>query len=111
MTSSIEEVGVWMKGNKLKMNNDKTELIAIGSKSKLKQVSTNSMVFQDCEIEFSKSVRNLGVLLDESLSVEMQVNQLCKVLYFQLRRIGKIRSFLTVDATNTLAVAFILSPS
>ena len=47
MTSSIEEVGVWMKGNKLKINDDKTELITIGSKSKLKQVSTNSMVFQD----------------------------------------------------------------
>ena len=109
MTSSIEEVGIWMKGNKVKMNDDKTELIAIGSKSKLKQVSINSMVFQDCEIVFSESGRNLGVFLDESLSMEMQVNQLCKVLYFQLRRISKIRSFLTVDAANTLAVAFILS--
>ena len=39
----------------------------------------------------------------------MQGNQLCKVLYFQLCRISKIRSFPTVDATNTLAVAFILS--
>ena len=82
MTSSTEEVGIWMKGNKLKVNDDKTEFIAIGSKSKLKQVSTNSMVFQDCEIEFSESVRNLGVLLDESFSMEMQVNLLCKVLYF-----------------------------
>jgi len=109
MTSSTEEVGIWMKGNKLKVNDDKTEFIAIGSKSKLKQVSTNSMVFQDCEIEFSESVRNLGVLLDESFSMEMQVNLLCKVLYFQLRRISKIRSFLTVDAADTLAVVFILS--
>ena len=33
----------------------------------------------------------------------------CKVLYFQLLRISKIRSFLTVDAANTLAIAFILS--
>ena len=41
--------------------------------------------------------------------MEMQVNQLCKVLYFQLRRISKIRSFLTVDAANTLAIAFIES--
>ena len=49
------------------------------------------------------------MFLDESLSMEMQVNQLCKVLYFQLRRISKIRSFLTVDAADTLAVAFILS--
>ena len=79
MTSSTEEVGVWMKGNKIKMNGNKTELITIGSKSKLKQGSTNSIVFQDCEIQFYESVRNLGVFLDESLSMKMQVNQLCKV--------------------------------
>ena len=47
--------------------------------------------------------------LDKSLSIEMQMKQLCKVLYFQLRRISKIRSFLTVDTADTLAVAFILS--
>ena len=67
------------------------------------------MVFQDCEIEFSESIRNLGVFLDGSLSVEMQMDQLCKVLYVQLRRISKIRSFPTVDTANTLAVDFILS--
>ena len=91
------------------MNNDKTELISIGSKSKLKLVSTNSMVFQHCEIEFSESVRNLGVFLDAYLSVEIQVNQLRKVLYFQLRKTSKIRSFLTVDAADALPLAFILS--
>ena len=46
------------------------------------------------------------MFLDESLTMKIQVNQLCKVLYFQLRRISKIRSFLTVNAANTLAVAF-----
>ena len=104
MTSSIQEVGVWIKRNKLKMNDIKTELITTGSKSKLNQVSTNSAV--------SRTVRlhslNLGVFVDESLSLEIQMNQLCKILDFQLRRISKIRSFLTVDAANTLAVAFIL---
>ena len=67
------------------------------------------MWFFKTEIQFSESVRSLGVFLDESLSVEMQVNQLRKVLYFQLHRISKIRSFLTVDTANTLAVAFILT--
>ena len=79
------------------------------SESKLKQVSTNSMVSQDCEIVFSQSVQNLGVLLDESLSVEMPVNQLHEVWHFQLCRISKICSFLTADVANTLFAAFILS--
>ena len=34
---------------------------------------------------------------------------LCRVLFCQLRRIGKIRSFLSADATNKLAVSLILS--
>ena len=54
-------------------------------------------------------VYGILVFLNESLSMEMQVNQLCKVLYFQLRRISKIRSFLTVNAANTLAVASVPS--
>ena len=49
------------------------------------------------------------MFLDENLSVEKQVNQLCKILYYQLRTIRKIRSFLTVDAADTFTVAFILS--
>ena len=49
------------------------------------------------------------MFLDKSLAMEIQVNQLYKVLYFQLHTIGQIRPFLTVDATNTLAAAFILS--
>jgi len=84
MTSSIEELGVWVKENKLKTNDDKTELISIQSKSKLKQVNTSSMVFHDCETVFSESVRNVRKFLDESLSKEIHVNQLCKVLYFHV---------------------------
>ena len=45
MTSNIEERGVWMKGNKLKMNDDKTELITIELKSKLKWVNIRFSFF------------------------------------------------------------------
>ena len=68
------------------------------------------MVFQDCEIAFSQSVRNLGVFLDVFLYVETQMTQLCKALYFLLSRINNIHSFLKVlSAADTLAVAVILS--
>ena len=42
------------------------------------------MVFHDCETVFSESVRSLRKFLDESLSKEIHVNQLCKVLYFHV---------------------------
>ena len=63
----------------------------------------------DNDNNLNDAYQSCCVFLDEALPVEMQVNQLCKVLYFQLRTISKIRSVLTLDAANILAVAFVLS--
>ena len=57
----------------------------------------------------SNSVKNLGVYLDSHLTMEAHVNNLCRCLYFHLRRIRKIRSYLSLDAAKKLAVSFVLS--
>ena len=55
-----------MGDSKLKMNDDKTELMAIGTRSKLSQAIPNltPMSNSGCNIPFSQSVRNLGFYLD-----------------------------------------------
>ena len=100
-----------MGDSKLKMNDDKTEVMAIGTRSKLSQVIPNlaPMSISGCDIPFSQSVRNLGFYSDETLSVDAHIKYLCRILFCQLRRIGKIRSFLSTDAANKLAVSLILS--
>ena len=64
----FEDVGEWMSDRKLKLNYDKTELIAIGIRSKLSQVIPNlaPMSISSCDTPFSQSVRNLGFYLDET---------------------------------------------
>ena len=100
----IEDVAEWMADSKLKMNDDKTELMAIGTRSRLSQVIPNlaSMSISDCEIPFSQSVRNLGFYLDETLSMDAHIKNLCRILFCHLRRIGKNPSFLSIDAANEL---------
>ena len=70
----IEDVAEWMADSKLKMNDDKTELMAIGTRSKLSQVIPNlaPMSISGCDIPFSQSVRNLGFYLNETLSMDAQ---------------------------------------
>ena len=111
MKDCIEDVAEWMGDSKLKMNDDKTELMAIGTRSKLRQVIPHlaPVAISGCDIPFSQSVRNLGFYLDETLSMDAHIKYLCRILFCQLRRIGKIRSFLSTDAANKLAVSFILS--
>ena len=67
------------------------------------------MSISGCDIPFAQSVRNLGFYLDETLSMDAHIKYLCRILFCQLRRIGKIRSFLSTDAANKLAVSLILS--
>ena len=111
LKNCIEDVVWWMKHSMIKMDNDKTELIAIGTKSKISQVtrSLTPVSIFDHNIPFSQSVRNLGVFIDETLSLDLHIEHLCRILFCQLRRLGKIRPFLTTDATNKLAVSFILT--
>ena len=49
------------------MTNDKTDPIAIGTKSKISQVTPNltPVSFSGYDIAFSRTVRNLGVFVDE----------------------------------------------
>ena len=38
-----------------------------------------------------------------------QVNKICQSTYLEIRRIGSIRKYLTVDATKTLVTSLVLS--
>ena len=98
-----------MSGSKLKMNDDKTELIAIGTKSKISQVTPNLTLvsISGYDITFSQSIRNLGVLVDETLSMDVHIKYLCRILFCQLRRLDKIRpSPPLMLSTNSLFLSY-----
>ena len=101
-----------MNDSILKMNDDKTELVAIGIKSKKINKVTLSLTpvsISGHNIPFSLPFRNLGVFIDETLSMDVHIKHLCQILFHQLRRLGKIRPFLSTDAANKLTVSFILT--
>ena len=107
----IEDVAEWMSYSMLKMNNDKTKLIAIGTKSRISHVtpSLTLMSISGQNIPFSQFVRNLSVFVNETLSMDVHIKHLCHILFCQLRRLGKIRPFLSTDAANKLTLSFILT--
>ena len=92
------------------MNDDKTEIMPVGTKAKLKSVpETSSLTLSGSTISFSYKVRNLGVYLDSNLSMDQHVNFLCRSDFLELRRIGHLRRHLTVDATKKMVSSFVLS--
>ena len=92
------------------MTDDKTEIIPVGTKAKLKSVpQTSSLTLSSSTIPFSYKVRNLGVYLDSNLSMHQHVNFLCRSVFLELRRIGHLRLHIAVDATKKPVSSFVLS--
>jgi len=105
----ISDIASWMKKNKLKLNEDKTELLIVTpSRQRHKNVITHINVCGNV-IMPSSTVRNLGAMFDQSLNMSSQVTSVCKSMYFQLRDIGKIRKYISKGATETLVHALITS--
>ena len=96
----IEAVKEWMSSNRLRLNADKTQFIWLGTSHFLDVLQINS-------IPANEVVNNLGVYFDPELLMERQVNKLCQVCYFHLRRLRTVRR--SKESLLTLVHAFITS--
>lgn len=110
MEACIRDIRRWMVENKLKLNDDKSEFMLIGTKVQLRKVNIDGLVIGNSKIEpTSDTVRNLGAWFDCYFTMDRHVNQICKAGYFYLHNISRIRKYLTRETTERLVHAFIHS--
>ena len=104
------DISVWMSQNKLKLNNDKTEIILFGSKKHLAELNIKSLSIAGTDVSVaSEPVRNLGAMFDSQLIMAPHVKSIVKKSSFHLRNIGKARHVLTEDATKTVMQSLVMS--
>ena len=105
----ISDIRSWMASSFLCLNDSKTEFIVFGSKNSLSHLLSASLKIGKSEVSKVSEVRNLGSTLDESLSMQKQINNTCKGAWMCLRRIGQIRQFLDKATAEKLVHAYISS--
>ena len=104
----VDDISKWMHSNKLKLNEDKTESILIKSKqSKCSSFETLNLGSQ--VVNLTNKAKNLGVVLDSELSMSNHISYVCQVSHFKLRRISKMKKYLTTEACAQLVVSLIFS--
>ena len=84
MESLISDIRVWYSRNMLKLNDSKTEMLEIRSKFR------QNFHFRDisiCEsiISPSPTIRNLGVIMDQTYTMSSHVSHLVLVAFLELR--------------------------
>ena len=100
LTSCIIRVRDWMARNGLKLNEDKTQVIWLGTRQQLDKVMVQTLELQNATVPSSSVVNDLGVLLDSELNMANQTAALSRCCFFHLRRLGSIKQSMTPDANT-----------
>ena len=107
MEHCVSDLGRWFDENRLQNNFSKMLNMYVAAKSSARVPESWPLVIGDAVITPSISVRNLGVVLDSHLSMEVHVGEACRKAYYQLWRIGKMRSYLDMVSCNTLVCSLV----
>lgn len=98
-----------MLQNKLMLNDNKTELLVIGTPRQVSKFRSRSVSVGDSTINPSDTVRNLGVSFDTHLNMDSHITKICKSAYFMIYNLRRIRKYFDQDSMKTIMHACVTS--
>lgn len=107
--AALDDIKIWMDANRLKLNVDKTQFIWLGTRQHLSKSVTHEIHWQSTAVHIDDSVKDLGVIVDNKLTMTEQVSAICRSSFFQLRQLRKIKQCVPRDLIESLVHAFISS--
>ena len=90
----VAELQDWMNIIKLKFNATKTYIIVMCAPHIKIKHSMPHIELGDTVVPVSTVAKNIGVFFDDALSMNKQVQHICRVANFHIHCIGKIRNLL-----------------
>jgi len=69
LATCIERIRDWIADNHLKLNEEKTQIIWLGTHQQLNKVTTRALTLPNATVEFSTTVKDLGVVLDSQVTM------------------------------------------
>jgi len=101
----------WSSSHRLKLNAAKSEVIWLGTRQQLSKLSTTdkkTLCLPDSTLAPSSVVKNLGVYIDEQISMQLNAWQCAKTCYFHIHRIRQLSRLVDRDTLHTLVHSLVL---
>src|SRR5208282_5418787 len=105
----VDDIGNWMSSNRLKLNADKTEFIWCGTWQQLRKINRQPLDVGGVCVAPVNKVRDLGVMIDDELTMTAHINHVVRGCFYQLRQLRSVRRCLPFEARHALVTAFISS--
>ena len=109
LENCIGEARRWMALRMLKLNDEKTKMMIFTSKHHLRMYGGCSLRIGDDTVSPSDRIRNLGVHMDQHLTMTDHVTAVCAACKYHLYRLSSIRHYLTTEAAKSAVNALVTS--
>ena len=107
LESCLTDLRKWLSSNYLKLNDEKTEFLVVGSRQQRAKVKIDHLKVGSATIRPSDQVRNLGVIFDSSLTMEQHITSVSKAACISIRNLGRIRKHVNQQVAELLVHAFV----
>ena len=103
----LKSISQWMNDNFLKLNENKTEYMLVGSTKQLGKFCSEKITVGNSEVKCVHQARNLGVIFDSEMSMKPQISRVISTSSSHIHNIWKIRKYLTREATEQIVHSFV----
>ena len=107
--NDIGKIKTWMEESQLKMNDAKSEFIALGTANNLWINTLDNIEVGNTKIHWSSKIKFLGILLDDKLSLKGHIQNISKKANYILKLISNICKYINIDTTKMLLCTLALS--
>ena len=105
----MNHIAVWMNEYFLCLNQGKTNILVIAPPSIQPEIIIRGVFIENVCIRFVESAKNLGVILDNLLSFETQINKVVKSCNFIMMKISQIKGYLSQEQLKQLVSSYVFS--
>ena len=105
----MNQLHTWFSANKLTLNTDKSTFTIFKSKRKIINNLPEHLEFSDYKIKRTSFVKYLGVIIDENLTWDLHINEICTKLKSLFHVFYNIRDYLSIDNIKTIYYTLIYS--
>ena len=107
LNSCLDLIMDWMRVNKLKLNPDKMEVLLVGASPD--RLEGHFPAMNGVALPLRHRVHSLGVLLDPSLTLEVQMDSVARGAFLHLRKLYQLRPYLDKQSLMTVTHTLVTS--
>ena len=108
LKSCISDIHTWMRTNLLKLNDNKTEIILLGTRQQLGKVGQFEIKIGQDNISPAPTARNFGVFFDQEMKWTLYISRLSASLFVTIHSIAHIWHQLNKETAKLFIQALVL---